>query len=123
MGISAPSANVDRIGRLANARPGQIDCWCRQLKRAGHGFAQVQVQLDPDPIPAAEIAITVEFERATVRIAGRRVAGSGCSATAMGEAVIPVPSGVWVWTTTGHTDMRPGMRTLALQAHQLILRG
>ena len=29
--------------------------------------------------------------------------------------MIPVPSGVQVWLAVGHTDMRRGMNTLALQ--------
>jgi transposase len=28
--------------------------------------------------------------------------------------MIPIPSGVRVWITTGHTDMRRGMNSLAL---------
>ena len=72
MAISAPGANVARIARLADVRPGQIYRWRRQLERAGHGFAQVQVQPDPDPDPApaavAGTAIIVEFERVIVRI-------------------------------------------------------
>jgi transposase len=32
--------------------------------------------------------------------------------------MIPVPSGVRVWLATGHTDMRRGMSSLALQVQQ-----
>jgi transposase len=32
--------------------------------------------------------------------------------------VIPVPSGVRVWLAVGHTDMRRGMHSLALQVQQ-----
>jgi transposase len=32
--------------------------------------------------------------------------------------MIPVPSGVRVWLATGHTDMRRGMNSLALQVQQ-----
>lgn len=32
--------------------------------------------------------------------------------------MIPVPSGVRIWIATGHTDMRRGMRSLALQVQQ-----
>jgi transposase len=32
--------------------------------------------------------------------------------------MIPVPTGVRVWIATGHTDMRRGMRGLALQVQE-----
>jgi transposase len=32
--------------------------------------------------------------------------------------VIPVPAGVRIWIATGHTDMRRGMRGLALQVQE-----
>ncbi|WP_442802123.1 IS66 family insertion sequence element accessory protein TnpB [Sphingobium sp. CR2-8] len=32
--------------------------------------------------------------------------------------MIPVPSGVRIWIATGQTDMRRGMRSLALQVQQ-----
>jgi transposase len=36
--------------------------------------------------------------------------------------MIPVPSGVRVWIATGHTDMRRGMNSLALQVQQTLMR-
>jgi transposase len=36
--------------------------------------------------------------------------------------MIPVPSGVRVWIATGHTDMRRGMNSLALQVQQALGR-
>jgi transposase len=36
--------------------------------------------------------------------------------------MIPVPSGVRVWIATGHTDMRRGMNSLALQVQQGLKR-
>ena len=33
--------------------------------------------------------------------------------------MIPVPSNARIWLALGHTDMRRGMRTLALQVQQL----
>lgn len=47
-----------------------------------------------------------------------RLAGVGVGSAAVGQAVIPVPSGVRIWIATGHTDMRRGMRGLALQVQQ-----
>ena len=64
--VSAPGANVAEIARRADLRPNQIYRWRRQMGQAAHGFAEVQVR--PDPAPAMGTAITVEFERAIVRI-------------------------------------------------------
>jgi transposase len=36
--------------------------------------------------------------------------------------MIPVPSGVRVWLAVGHTDMRRGMNSLAVQVQQLLKR-
>ena len=64
--VSAPGANVAEIARRADLRPNQIYRWRRQMGQAAHGFAEVQVR--PDQAPAMGTAITVEFERAIVRI-------------------------------------------------------
>jgi transposase len=36
--------------------------------------------------------------------------------------MIPVPSGVRVWLAVGHTDMRRGMNSLAIQVQQILKR-
>jgi transposase len=36
--------------------------------------------------------------------------------------MIPIASGVRVWVATGHTDMRRGMNSLALQVQEILLR-
>ena len=36
--------------------------------------------------------------------------------------MIPVPSGVRVWLAVGHTDMRCGMNSLAIQVQQVLHR-
>jgi transposase len=36
--------------------------------------------------------------------------------------MIPIPSGVRVWIATGHTDMRRGMRSLALTVQEILRR-
>jgi transposase len=36
--------------------------------------------------------------------------------------VIPLPSGVRVWLTTGHTDMRKGFATLSLLVQEVLRR-
>jgi hypothetical protein len=37
-----------------------------------------------------------------------------------GAAMIPIPSGVRVWLATGHTDMRRGFPSLALQVQEVL---
>ncbi|MGA1807380.1 transposase [Sphingobium sp. WW5] len=64
--VSAPGANVAEIARRADLRSNQIYWWRRQMEQAAQGFAEVQVQADPAPVIGS--AITVEFERAIVRI-------------------------------------------------------
>ena len=64
--VSAPGANVAEIARRADLRPNQIYRWRRQMEQAARGFAEVQVQADPVLVTGA--SITVEFERAIVRI-------------------------------------------------------
>jgi transposase len=36
--------------------------------------------------------------------------------------MIPIASGVRVWLATGHTDMRKGFATLALQVQEVLRR-
>ena len=36
--------------------------------------------------------------------------------------MIPIPSGVRVWLAVGHTDMRRGMNSLALQVQEVLKR-
>jgi transposase len=36
--------------------------------------------------------------------------------------MIPVPSGVRVWLAVGHTDMRRGMNSLAVQVQEVLKR-
>ena len=43
--------------------------------------------------------------------------GGGCGQGAV-AAMIPVPSGVRVWLAVGHTDMRRGMNSLAVQVQE-----
>src|SRR6201984_2926173 len=50
---------------------------------------------------------------------GRGGDGRGQSAV---RAMIPVPSGVRVWLAVGHTDMRRGMNSLALQVQEVLKR-
>jgi hypothetical protein len=47
--------------------------------------------------------------------------GGGRGQSVIG-AMIPVPSGVRVWLAVGHTDMRRGMNSLALQVQEGLKR-
>src|SRR6476619_5600512 len=78
------------------------------------------------PIVAA-VETTPEGKPIRDRIRGQRpcpdpgfgVAGFGDRCRrGTGAAVIPVPSGVRVWLAVGHTDMRRGMNSLALQVQE-----
>jgi len=51
--------------------------------------------------------------------AARSGSGRGNGAV---PAMIPIPSGVRVWLATGHTDMRRGMNSLALQVQEGLKR-
>ena len=54
--------------------------------------------------------------------------GDGARGTGVGDhqgaggAMIPFPTGVRVWVAAGHTDMRRGMRGLALQVQEALKR-
>lgn len=37
---------------------------------------------------------------------------------AIGQGILPVPCGVWIWVAIGHTEMRRGIHSLALQVQQ-----
>jgi transposase len=53
---------------------------------------------------------------------GQRAAGIDHGNVEGAAIVIPVPSGGRVWIATGHTDMRRGMRGLALQVQEGLRR-
>ena len=49
--------------------------------------------------------------------------GAGdCGHQSVGGAMIPLPTGVRVWIAAGHTDMRRGMQSLALQVQEGLKR-
>ena len=66
--------------------------------------------------PAIEVEFNGEAAGANPGLdAGGVGGGRGQGAVA---AMIPVPSGVRVWLAVGHTDMRRGMNSLALQVQE-----
>jgi hypothetical protein len=68
-----------------------------------------------------KIARRAEISRAHPDFDAGRT-GSGRGQGAVG-AMIPVPSGVRVWLAVGHTDMRRGMNSLALQVQEVLTAG
>ncbi len=119
MAVSQPGANVAGIARQADLRPGQIYRWRRQMFGAAEGFAAVAVQ--PDPAPPMGPAVVVNW--ATSRSAWRLIRLLIWLLLSCGHCGgDPVPFGVRIWIATGHTDMRKGMRSLALQIQQSFRR-
>ena len=86
--------------------------------RCGAAGAALVAAIVPGPVEPAPVAITVElsWHPGGHRRDGTDSFGHGYAA---GAAVIPVPTGVQIWIATGHTDMRRGMRGLALQVQEL----
>jgi hypothetical protein len=75
------------------------------------------------PCPAAP-AIELEFAgKARLRIPASIPAGLAAAVVkALSGAMIPAPLGVRVWLAVGHTDMRRGMNSLALQVQEGLKR-
>ena len=114
--------------------PGQIYRWRKELRAVANGFAPVLIAAPEaadttaeEPVSAAEPAIEVEFAG---KASGPQVADTGLGPGGVGggrhqgavAAMIPVPSGVRVWLAVGHTDMRRGMNSLALQVQEKLGR-
>ena len=70
--------------------------------------------------PAVEIELGRDIR---VRIAATGAQGAGVrSHQSLGRTMIPLPTGVRVWVAAGHTDMRRGMQSLALQVQEALKR-
>jgi transposase-like protein len=121
----ALGSSVCEVARRVDVVPGQIYRWRRDLRTAAAGFAEVVVAPGPDertvagpPAPEIElgrhirvrIAATVSKELASAII------------KALCGTMIPLPTGVRVWIAAGHTDMRRGMQSLALQVQEALKR-
>jgi transposase len=120
----APGAVVTEIARRADVCPGQIYRWRREV-RVGSGFAQVLIAPVEDgrgcsAAPAIEIDFCGQGSPAHPGLDPGWV-GGGRGQSVIG-AMIPVPSGVRVWLAVGHTDMRRGMNSLALQVQEGLKR-
>jgi len=97
---------------------------------SGRGSAFRRFGYAPEAVPAGIVDRgTIEIEFATgvrMRITGAvdtaALTAAGRGAGRRSAAMIPVASGVRVWIATGHTDMRRGMNTLALQVQEALKR-
>ena len=75
--------------------------------------------------PIKEVAPSGEVIVVELTGSGRiRICGSAppllVSAVLKALRMIPIPSGVRVWLATGHTDMRRGFPSLALQVQEVL---
>ena len=131
-GVFAPGAVVSEVARRADVSSGEIYRWRQEFRAAAAGFAQVLIVLAESPTPttangvmsSAEPAIEIEFAGKGPRshtgvgsggIGGGRRQGSVA-------ATIPIPSGVRMWLAVGHTDVRRGMNSLAVQVQEVLGR-
>ena len=133
-----PGGSVSGVARRRGVSSSMLFIWRKQFR------AELGLPEKPDRAGFATVAIAgPEFghvggdpfagERSTdqhrVRLR-RAYDGDGCRRSdacgrggeGAGAAMIPVPSGVRVWIATGHTDMRRGMNSLALQIQQALNR-
>ena len=125
----APGAVVSEVARRADVGASQIYRWRKEFSAvADRVCASADRAAGATAAPAsrcgAEPAIEVEFDRQgagsdTGLGSGGIGGGGGQGAVA---AMIPVPSGVRVWLAVGHTDMRRGMNSLALQVQEKLGR-
>ena len=126
----APGAVISEVARRADVGAGQIYRWRKELGAVANGFAPVmitasEVRVAPteEPRTAVEPAIEVEFAgRVRVRIPGSVSAALATAVIKARRGDDPVPSGVRVWLAVGHTDMRRGMNSLALQVQEKLGR-
>ena len=121
----APGASVREVARLRDVVPGQIYRWRRDLRSAATGFAEVVVAPDRSERSGTDGAGADDRTRPRHSRAhcgdGARGIGDG-SYQSFGAAMIGVPTGVRVWIAAGHTDMRRGMQSLALQVQEGLKR-
>jgi transposase len=124
-----PGAVVADVARRAVIGADQIYRWRQQFTRGG-SFAQVLIAPPEATSPngarnamCAEPVVEIEFAGNARAYPGLDPgAVGGVDRQGIGAAMIPVPSGVRVWLAVGHTDMRRGMNSLAIQVQQILKR-
>ena len=118
----APGAVVRDVARQADVTSSLIYRWRRDLQAAANGFARVLMapsgegMAAPPPLPADRDRICGPCPRPDPGVGAARF--GGCCRGGIGTTMILVPSGVRVWLAVGHTDMRRGMNSLAIQVQQ-----
>ena len=124
---NAPGAVVAEVSRSWDVCTSLICKWRHNEVSAARasGFAPVRI-VEKGCAPARAgsamrveaTAIVVELGGALVRIGWASAAGLDHGDAESAAVMISAPSGVRVWIGTGHTDMRRGMRGLALQVQE-----
>ena len=120
----ASGASVCEVARRADVVPSLIYRWRRELRTAAVGFAEVVVAPGPDERTlAGSPALEIELGRdIRVRVAPTAQGFGIGNHQGAGSTMIPLPTGVRVWIAAGHTDMRRGMHSLALQVQEVLKR-
>ena len=130
----APGASVSMVARRYDLNTNMLFTWRREM--AAGKASESALRLIPATITAevptpALPAPTEMSGRMEIVLAGgdRLIVGADVDAAALarvvkasGAAMIPVPSGVRVWLSVGRTDMRKGMKGLALQVQEALGR-
>ena len=138
----APEASVTEVAHRHDVHPNLLHLWRRQARtgvvrgeraagtadravsfcgRHGRGGTSVGITgagawLDRDRVCLRRPAADQRRGGASDGSGG----GRGCDRRA--AMTIPVPTGVRVWLATGHTDMRKGFPSLALQVQEILRR-
>ena len=121
----APGASVCEVARRRDVVPGQIYRWRHDLRSAAAGFAEVVVAPGPERENGGGRGGVGDraWPRHSRAHCGDGAQGVGISDhQGAGGTMIPLPSGVRVWIAAGHTDMRRGMHSLALQVQEALKR-
>ena len=120
----APGASVCEVARRRDVVPGQIYRWRHDLRSIAAGFAEVVVAPEPDERPGAGAGAWRSSSAATFACALRRRRPRSWHQRSSKRwwRDDPVADRVRVWIAAGHTDMRRGMQSLALQVQEALKR-
>lgn len=120
MAAFAPGAVVADVARQFEVSTSLIYKWRQQALPGAHGCVFPCRYADGNRSCCAA-GHDGDYCRVVQRCAVKdRFAGFGCvgDGDPAGVAMIPIASGVRIWIATGHTDMRRGMRGLAVQVQE-----
>ena len=136
-----PGASFAAVARRHEISRGLLWNWRQQVRRGDLAPEPmpvfVPVQITPDPplaccrlrapaqaaSPAEDARVEITLPDGTcVRVERGCRSGEPAPDHGRGAPVIVPPTSVRVWLATGHTDMRRGMKGLALQVQQALQR-